>query len=379
MNILFMTDVSPFPVNGGERIRSYGLIKALESFGNVYAFVGNEDLVDLSTEESDSLAFMQYNRSKILNNKYLNFFLNYFYRSGNLFKRIDAVMHKVRIDIVFIDYGFLGQYITYFKEKDIPVIYGTHNAQSNLTLQDPTKSFVKMLQKYVSVFLQKTHEKVFFNKANILICVSKEDALFYSKFVKPDKIRIIPNYIDINRYTKSKEKENYIIMSGNFNSFQSAYGIKWFVKNVWYPYKLYNKTRLLLAGKGSDSILHQINSNGISATGAVEEISQYIAKAKVSIVPLMHGSGSRLKILEAMASNTPIVSTSLGAEGVIEHENAVLIGDTAELFNQHICNLLDDINYAKKLSEKAYSILLEKYTLDVNAPKLKYVIEEVLF
>ena len=378
MNILFMTDVSPFPVNGGARIRSYGLIKALESFGNVYAFVGNEDLVDLSTEESDCLTLMPSNRSKILNNKYLNFFLNYFYRSGKRIKRIDAVMHRAKIDIVFIDYCFLGQYITYFKEKDIPVIYGTHNAQSDLTLQDPTKSFVKMLQKYVSVFLQKTHEKVFFNKANILICVSKEDALFHSKFVKPDKIRIIPNYIDINRYTKSKEKENYIIMSGDFNSFQSAYGIKWFVKNVWHPYKLYNKTKLLLAGRGSDSILHQINSNGISATGAVEEISQYIAKAKVSIVPLMHGSGSRLKILEAMASNTPIVSTSLGVEG-IEHENAVLIGDTAELFYQHIRNLLDDINYAKKLSEKAYSILLERYTLDVNAQKLKHIIEEILF
>ena len=380
MNILFMTDVSPFPVNGGERIRSYGLIKALESFGNVYAFIGNEDLVDLHVEESGSLAFMQFNRSKILNNKYLNFFFNYFYRSGKLIKRIDAVMHKVRIDIVFIDYSFLGQYITYFKEKDIPVIYGTHNAQSNLTLQYLTKSFVKMLQKYVSVFLQKTHEKVFFNKADILICVSKKDADFYSKFMNSDKIRIIPNYIDINRYTKSKEQENYIVMSGNFNASQNANGLKWFVDKIWNPYKVYNKTRLLLVGKGSDSILSQIKviGNSISATGTVEDVSQYISKAKISIVPLLHGSGARLKILEAMALNTPIVSTSLGIEG-IEHENAVLIGDTPKLFNQHICNLLDDINYAKRLSEKAYSILLEKYTLDVNAQKLKHIIEEVLF
>ena len=380
MNILFMTDVSPFPVNGGERIRSYGLIKALESFGNVYAFVGNEDLVDLSMEESDSLTLMQSNRSKILNNKYLNFFLNCFYRSGKLVKRIDAVMHKVKIDIVFIDYSFLGQYITYFKEKDMPVIYGTHNAQSNLTLQSPTNTFFKTLQKYVSVFLQKTHEKVFFNKANILICVSKKDADFHSKFMNSDKIRVIPNFIDVNRYTESNITENYIVMSGNFNASQNANGLKWFVDKIWNTYKLYNKTRLLLVGKGSDSILSQIKviGNSISATGTVEDVSQYISKAKISVVPLLHGSGARLKILEAMALNTPIVSTSLGIEG-IEHDNAVLIGDTPKLFNQHICNLLDDINYAKKLSEKAYSILLEKYTLNVNAQKLKHIIEEVLF
>jgi glycosyltransferase involved in cell wall biosynthesis len=375
-----MTDVSPFPVNGGERIRSYGLIKALESFGNVYAFVGNEDLVDLSIEESGRLSFMLFNRSKILNNKYLNFIFNYFCRSGKLVKRIDAVMHRAKIDIVFIDYYFLGQYISYFKEKDIPVIYGTHNAQSNLTLQYPTKSFIKMLQKYMSVFLQKTHEKLFFNKADILICVSKKDADFHSKFVSPDKIRIIPNYIDLNRYTRSNLTENYIVMSGYFNAFQNANSLKWFVDKVWNTYKLYKKTRLLLVGKGSDSILSQIKviDNSISATGTVEDVSQYISKAKISIVPLLYGSGARLKILEAMALNTPIVSTSLGVEG-IKHENAVLIGDTPKLFNQHICNLLDDNKYAKKLSEKAYSILLERYTLDVNAQKLKHIIEEVLF
>lgn len=355
------------------------MLKALESCGKVYAFVSNEASVDLSREESPRLTLSELPRLTRAKNRYLSFFSSLFCRSGEVIEKLELLLREVRMDIVFIDQGFLGQYIAYFTKRGLPVIYSTANAQSELTLQSPTSSPFKTLRKYVIALFQKMHERTFFTKADILICVSKEDAAFHSRFIDPGKIRIIPNYIDISRYKRSKIKEDYIVMSGAFNAFQNVNGLKWFVDRVWNPYKLYNKTRLLLVGRYSDSILSQIDvvGNSISGTGAVKDVSQYVSKARLSIVPLLHGSGTRLKILEAMALNSPVVSTALGAEG-IEHENAILIGDTPELFYKHICSLLDDASYAKKQSEKAYSVLRQKYALDVNTQKLRHVIKGLL-
>jgi glycosyltransferase involved in cell wall biosynthesis len=187
----------------------------------------------------------------------------------------------------------------------------------------------------------------------------------------------IPNFIDGIEYLISEpNKINYIIMPANFGSFQNKIGLEWFLENVWDP-ELFNLTQFVVIGKCSEMVFNELNKNknykNVKAYGEVDDIKPYISKAKLTIVPLMHGSGTRLKCIESMALKTQIISTSVGAEG-IEHEGSIIIADNPFEFKQAIMKVLKgNVDY----TEKAFKIFENKYSLENNAKKLNEIILEI--
>ncbi len=377
MQILFITEVSPFPTNGGERMRCTGVLKALSELGHrITAIVNNYDEIDLNKYSISNVNFIEYNFQKRNTNNIQRVISN-FSRDKDLLDLIEKIIITQSTDIVFIDYFFLGQYISYFHKKDIPVIYGTHNAQSILALQDISGNLLNKIKKSIWYVIYYFHERIFFPKTNSLIAVSKEDKIFYKKFINPDKITIIPNFIDFKEYNFDPSKKNYIIISGNFYSFQNKIGTIWFLKNIWKE-QLSNKTELLLAGKGSKELLEDIiiemDLKNIKATGEVDNIKPYIAGAKAAVVPLLQGSGTRLKCIEAMALKTQLISTTIGAEG-IEHDGSILIAYNAEDFQKQILEVLDDqVDY----TDKAYEICNNKYSLNAIKVPLDRLLNKLI-
>ena len=224
MRILFVTEISPFPLNGGEKLRSFGLIKILSELGHeVIGVIRNSSGVDLKKYSMSGVRFsvIQNNHSRFIN----LLGLSYFFKKREIVKIIQKELKDKNIDIVVLDFRFLGQYISIFKKKNIPVIYGTHNAQSNLTNQIPTSNIINWLIKKQNLYLQIIHEKIYFNKANILITVTKKDALFYQNKVNKDKIYVVPNFLDEFIYDKKYKKEDYFIMPANFKAFMNYEGL----------------------------------------------------------------------------------------------------------------------------------------------------------
>lgn len=376
MNILFFTEISPFPINGGERIRSYGLLKSLSELGyKITAIIANSDNVDLANYNIKNVEYKEY---KIPNKSKFDRItcLHYFKKDKQLVLLFNQIINDRKIDLTFLDYAFIGQYISFFKQKNIPVIYGTHNAQSFLTQQMPTKGLFRKLRKMQNVLMQKIHERIFLKKADQVIVVSNEDKELYSKFINPKKIQIIPNFLDETRYnTDSYEKENYIVMTANFGAFMNFHGLKWFIEEVWNE-ELDTKLKFLLVGKKSEEALVEINNSklfkNIIAIGEVDNINPYISKAKASVIPLLKGSGSRLKCIEAMALKTPIISTSKGVEGI--QSNNVIINDSSIDFRKTLLNI-DDITISE---ESLYNEFISSYSIQAVKPKLEKVIYKAI-
>jgi glycosyltransferase involved in cell wall biosynthesis len=112
-------------------------------------------------------------------------------------------------------------------------------------------------------------------------------------------------------------------------------------------------------------------------TGFVEDVRPVIARAAVSIAPIFTGGGTRLKILEAMALRTPVVSTTKGAEGLdIEHGRHLLIADTAEVFADAVLSLLRDAQFRQGLAERAYQLVTEKYDWAAVMPLFLNVVHD---
>lgn len=380
MNVLYITEISPFPINGGERIRAYGLLKAFNNIANnMIAIIGNTDHVDLQTYSQkydfNKTTFIPFNEEYTSWNSKVT---KYFKKNPKLMDLIHNIDLKT-INLVILDYNFKGQYIDFFKDHNISVIYGTHNSQSNLTLQLETINHTQYIKKIFSYFLQVFHEYHYFNKADKLLVVSSEDAKFHSKFIEHSNIIIIPNFLDEDLYqTYSNNKKNYIVMTANFNAFQNHYGLQWFLENIW-DADLSKKIKLLLVGKGSDTVLNKlnyVNDNSIEEIGMVDDITTYISKAKLSIIPLLHGSGTRLKCLESMALKTLIVGTEIGVEGIVHH-NSILTSNEPKEFKKLLLDVINNNLDIEKHTNNAYQTFIDYYSLSCVQQQLHSLVTSI--
>lgn len=377
MNILFLSEVDCFPPNAGEKLRCFNLIRSMQEFSDqLHLIIGNPPVDNGSYPKVRYYHFPSGYYSK---NRWANL-TNLFRQDRDLVKLLKAILDNEQIDIAFIDYNFLGNYINLFKKRNIRVIYGTHNVQSYLNQQLPARNLKDLSYKKIRFSMERLHEDHFFRKANALICVSQKDKEFYEQTFNELPVFVIPNYINEKQYhfNKPPAKKNQIIMAANFSAFQNRFGLRWFMENVW-DQELANKTSFLIAGHNSDRELTELNQQGINsqntiALGAVDDMKLLIAQSRAAIIPLLHGSGTRLKCIEAMALKTNIVSTTVGAEG-IDHRGSFLIADDPWHFKQSLLQILNNKVHNEDL---AYSIFLEKYSSKANTLLLKKILSASL-
>lgn len=369
MKLLFYTEIAPFPPYGGEKIRTVGLLKLFEHLElNTMAITGKTENQEWKSNFRH-ITFREFYFNRTEQGRWEEA-LSIFKKDKNFTEQLLQVAKEFDPDVVYIDYHFYGQYIDVFKKLSLPVIYGTHNAQAQLMMQRPSLSLRNKISNFIEYRIYRYHERKYFKKADALIAVSEQDITYYKHFLSASRLHLIPNFIDEDEYihyqVNHNEKENYIIMSGNFYAYQNAAGLQWFLENVW-DKELSAMTKLIITGNYSEKILESINRNkkyyNVVALGTVENIKPVIAKAKAAIVPLLHGSGTRLKCIEAMALKTQIVSTSKGAEG-IEHKGSVILSDDALSFKSNILKVLKgELDYTKE----AFEVFMAKYSLTPNA------------
>jgi glycosyltransferase involved in cell wall biosynthesis len=120
-------------------------------------------------------------------------------------------------------------------------------------------------------------------------------------------------------------------------------------------------------------------ASNVTLTGFVEDVRPLIARSSVSIVPIISGGGTRVKILEAMALHTPVVTTHKGAEGLeVKHGLNILIADTPDEFAGNISRLLNDPDMRQKQANNAYHLVQEKYEWSVVMPRFINLVESTI-
>ena len=141
--------------------------------------------------------------------------------------------------------------------------------------------------------------------------------------------------------------------------------------------------RFQIVGMSPHPRLDVLRTNpGVEITGAVPEIQPYIGNAAVYVVPLRIGGGTRFKVLEALAAAKPLVSTSLGVEGLgLQAGQELLIGDTPQAFAQHVLDLLADLDAGRsrptELGLAGRRFVEEHYDWDRLVPLLENLYAKV--
>ena len=119
---------------------------------------------------------------------------------------------------------------------------------------------------------------------------------------------------------------------------------------------------LTIVGGGGDDLTH-LAGPGIRFTGYVPDLRPEIARAAVAVVPIRMGSGTRLKVVEALAMAKPMVSTTIGCEGIdVRDEEHLLIGDSPAVFAAQVLRLLDDPDAARRMGERGAALARSEYS-----------------
>jgi glycosyltransferase involved in cell wall biosynthesis len=392
LNILFVTQNLPYPVNSGARLRAKNLIDLLnQNYKVKFLFLPfrNTDILEFKRfwPEDDNYSIVMPHKRTLIG-RGIEYFTSPLLTQRDVIHVLDSFINDFKPEIVWLDYLFLGHYIPYFKKKKIPVIYGSHNVQYKLTRQQARiqNSAVNRLKLEALAFIQLVHERRFFKNSDFFVAVSDDDKNFYEQFIDKEKIVTIPNFIDIGSYEQApefKHKKPYFCFVGSIDNFQNSQGIKFFMREIWnrldFPADAYDFF-IIGRGAGKDTELQSLIKDclNIKVLDDVQTVVPYLKGARLSVVPILQGGGTRLKIIESMACHTPVVSTSLGAEGLSATSGQELvIADSAESFAESIMRLLNNIAICNDLARNAYEFVREKFTHEAVTNTVRRMIDQI--
>ncbi|MFJ2214246.1 glycosyltransferase family 4 protein [Streptomyces sp. NPDC101062] len=217
--------------------------------------------------------------------------------------------------------------------------------------------------------------------ADMLVFTSELDA---AKFAF-DNSTVVPNTY-LRDEGAGQERRNRTYGEGDTILFQGWHewppnedAAIWFVRDILPRVRdRHPQARLLLVGKPSQAVRDLGSTPGVEVVGEVPRMGPYLDRAHVMIAPLRVGGGTRIKILEGFASGVPVISTSVGCEG-LRAENGVhlRIEDDVEEFAHAVARLLVDGNQSRSLAERARCLYEERYTPHAANEAVRQLIERI--
>lgn len=284
------------------------------------------------------------------------------YRSERLRRAISATEGRGDFDIVVCD--FLAPAVNFLELKlETPVILFQHNVESQIwkRLSENRRRF--LARKYFQLQFNRMRkwEKKLSAIFQGVITVSPEDTAFFEENYHLDNLLgHVETGVDTEFFRPGDGPSPdvpEVAFLGSMDWLPNIEAVEFFVDNVL-P-RIHEELpgcRLRIIGRNpAPSILRLAAKNPlIEATGTVDDVRPHLGASQVMVVPLLSGGGTRIKIFEAMALGIPVVSTSIGAEGLgVSHQNEILLADAPEDFAGAVVRLLRDPALREELSRKA--------------------------
>lgn len=386
--ILVLTPRFPYPLIGGDKIRIYSICKGLAEAGNeltLLSFV-------TSRRESD-FAYLPQIREVFSNVKtvilpkwkaYVNSFLGIFsfkplqtsyYYSGKMFSLVDKELSSGNYDAIFVHLIRMAPYAV--GRDDIYKILEMTDALSLNYSRSKEKGSSGFLGKIYRIEENRVrkYEQECLKKFDISVVVSKIDCDYLMSrggAKEINKIMVMPHgVLDFMLEAKSEKYDpNLMIFIGNLRTHQNNDAILYFIEEIYPFIKNDNASaRLKIIGANPSRRLRKFHGkNGIEITGRVDNVADYAKEACLSISPIRIGAGMRGKILESMAMGIPVVTSSVGFEGIEikDGKEYFLTADGQKEFADSVLKIMNDSLLREKLSENGKE-LARRYRYSVIA------------
>ena len=170
----------------------------------------------------------------------------------------------------------------------------------------------------------------------------------------------------IENYSYDAKDREGILFVGGFSHHPNIDGVKWFVENVYNLIRDKQNIPFYIVGSNAPDEIKVLDGNGIVFKGFVsdEELSDIYKKCKMVVVPLRYGAGVKGKVIEAIYNGIPIVTTSVGAEGIKNVEDVVCVEDEPKQFAEKVLELYNDDEQLESMGNKSQQFVKEYFSTD---------------
>lgn len=215
-------------------------------------------------------------------------------------------------------------------------------------------------------------EQSWLPRYDLVLTASDDDAERVRAIGVDSRTAVYPNSIP-SRARPERPEEDVITFSGNMEYHPNSDAVHYFHRRIWPLIKVrWPRLTWELVGMNPNAVRRYVGDDpSVRLRGSVEDAITELARSKASVVPLRAGSGTRVKILEAWAAGTPVVSTSVGAEGLgAAHGRELLIADEPVAFADAVSSLLTSPPLGRELARAGRTLYEQRYTWEAGWRKL---------
>lgn len=261
-----------------------------------------------------------------------------------VFASFHRLLRKLPQACIHIEYEQGAVYLDDKLRRDDTVVFHDVISQSVDRFRSSSANFFKKNYYGLQYYMLTKWEKKIIPKINNKVVLNNKDAVLIKKIANSsDGIKIeYPNVSEIFRsVSRNNPEKGAIIFWGAMNRFENIDAVKWFVQDI-FPHVLEknNSAKLYIVGANPLQDVLKLSSDNVIITGFVDNPVGYFEKAQVAIVPLRYGAGVKLKVIEALAANIDVVSTDVGAEGIIDDSGRLYVKNTPLDFANAIIDII---------------------------------------
>jgi len=384
MNILQLCNKVPYPLKDGGSIAILNLARGFAAGGNSVTILAMNTAkhyckiesipnditnsmsiiavdIDASISKTEALGNLLFSKIPYTASRFI---------SDNYKSKLISLLTNNKYDVIQLEGLYLTSYIeTIRKYSDAIISLRAHNIEHEIwqRVANGTKNVFK------KIYLRNLVKRIYnykiniLNKYDVLVPITGRDNKIFEKLGNKKPAHVSQTGIFINELVPRPEKIDYptLFAIGAMDWAPNQEGLIWFVKNVWgqiqqkYPNLLF-----YVAGRNAPDWFQKVlkETTGLVYLGEVDDAHEFINSKAIMIVPLLSGSGMRIKIVEGMALQKCIVTTSIGTEGITtSNEQNILIADDSKSFANAILSVLENKELFDNLSKNARIFIEENY------------------
>ena len=398
--ILFVTEKFPWPLDDGGQIRTYQILKSLSAKFPM-TLLSTSPLVPILEDPIRALGIEVVTVSRRAPSWTFPWRVVealFTKRPYPLPKNFHAeILSEIRRQIISENVHFLhfnhldaAQYVDELDavRSSVKVIFDTHNVLTSLYSQfvNCERNLLRQAYSFIQWRKMRVYEVSTMRKADcVVVCSESERRLLQEWGMR--SCLVVPNGVDTGYFasqgigTKADGHPVHLVFTGAMDYLPNVQGIRWFFDSVVPELdRRLPSYKLTIVGKGPPADLLALGRPGkIEFTGWVDDVRPYTRSADVFVVPLQIGGGTRLKILEALAMQIPVVSTRIGAEGLELCDGVHLrLADDTFTMTQAIVDLCTQSACAREMARNGRQQVFERYDWKAVTYPLCHYYEESL-
>lgn len=297
------------------------------------------------------------------------------YESQEFAAKLREILTAEAFDVVHVESIFLTPYVPLIRKySKAKVILRAHNVEHLIwrrVAQSCGNPLKRWYLKHLSLTLR-AYELEHVGDYDGIVCITQNDADHFRQNGCRKPLTVIPFGVEPEEIPQVEAEPDSLFHIGAMDWLPNQESIRWLLEEVWpVVHREVPRAKLYLAGRKMPDRWMKADIEGVSVVGEVPDAMYFIGSKKINVVPLLSGSGIRVKIIEAMSVGKTVVTTTVGAQGInyTDGEN-LLIANTPDEFARQIKRCLDDDDFCRRVGQAAEKLIAEQYNEGKLADKL---------